>query len=107
MGEFDNTGAKMWTVGVWPKRSGGMENLFRAVSALTGEPFGSMEWRQLGERCLKAELDFNRRAGLTELDDRLPDMFHNEPLSPHYGTVPYPDSDLHGTFAAIRQTREE
>ncbi len=85
-------------------QSGGMDNLFRAISALAGKPFDSQTWQQLGTRILTAEIDFNRRAGLTNKDHRLPDMFHQESLSPHYGTVPYPENDLHGTFAAIRQT---
>ena len=87
-------------------QSGGMANLFRAVSALVGKPFDSQAWHQLGTSILTAEIDFNRRAGLTGKNDRLPAMFHQEPLSPHYGTVPYPENDLHGTFAAIRQTLE-
>jgi len=88
-------------------QSGGLDNLFRAIRALTGAPFGSNEWQQLGMRCLTAEIDFNRRAGLTEKDDRLPEMFHKEPLSPHYESVPYSENDLHGAFAAIRQSLEE
>lgn len=88
-------------------QSGGMDNLFRAVEALTGQPFGPEAWRELGMRCLTAEIDFNLRAGLTENDDRLPDMFHTEPLSPSHQTVPYPEDDLHGTFAAIRKLLKE
>jgi aldehyde:ferredoxin oxidoreductase len=87
-------------------QSGGMDNLFRGISAMVGKPFDSQAWKQLGTSILTAEIDFNRRAGLTGKDDRLPEMFHNESLSPHYGTVPYPEKDLHGTFAAIRQTLE-
>ncbi len=88
-------------------QSGGMDNLFRSISALVGKPFDSKAWQQLGKRILTAEIDFNLRAGFTDIDDRLPDMFHKESLSQHYGTVPYPDNDLHGTFAAIRQTLED
>lgn len=87
-------------------QSGGMANLFRAISAMIGKPFDSTAWQQLGTRILTAEIDFNRRAGLTGKEDCLPEMFHKEPFSPHYGTVPYPQNDLHGTFAAIRQTLE-
>jgi len=58
-------------------------------------------------RCLAAEIDFNRRAGLTEKDDRLPDMFYKEPLSQNYETVPYHEDDLHGMFATIRQSLSE
>jgi aldehyde:ferredoxin oxidoreductase len=85
-------------------QSGGMDNLFAAIGELTGRPFGADRWRQLGMRCLTAEIDFNRRAGLTEKDDCLPEMFHKEPLSPDQESVPYAQDDLHGTFAAVRQT---
>ena len=88
-------------------QSGGMENLFRAISAMIGKPLDSQAWQQLGTRILTAEIDFNRRAGLRDKDDRLPDIFHKESLSPQYGTVPYSENDLNGTFAAIRQTLEE
>ncbi|MDJ0782122.1 MAG: aldehyde ferredoxin oxidoreductase C-terminal domain-containing protein [Desulfosarcinaceae bacterium] len=87
-------------------QSGGMDNLFRAIGAMMGAPFDAKTWQQLGTRILTAEIDFNRRAGLTEEADRLPKMFHTEALSPHYGTVPYPEKDLHGTFAALRQRLE-
>ena len=87
-------------------QSGGMKNLFEAIAALIGKPFGSADWQQLGIKILTAEIDFNRRAGLSEKDDRMPDMFHQESLSPYHETVPYPDDDLHGTFAAIRQKLE-
>jgi aldehyde:ferredoxin oxidoreductase len=86
---------------------GGMANLFGAIRAVIGKPFDSKAWQKLGTRILTAEIDFNRRAGLADKDDRLPEMFHKESLSRHYGVVPYPDNDLHGTFAAIRQTLEE
>jgi aldehyde:ferredoxin oxidoreductase len=88
-------------------QSGGMDNLLSAISAMIGKPFDSQAWQQLGTRILTTEIDFNRRAGFIGKDDRLPEMFHNESLSPHYGTVPYPEDDLHGTFAAIRHTLEE
>ncbi len=87
-------------------QSGGMENLFKAVTAITGEQFGTQEWRQLGIRCLTAEVDFNRRAGLTKEDDRLPDMFHEEPLAPYHEAVPYPDKDLHGLFRKLFEEKK-
>ena len=88
-------------------QSGGMDQLFSAIQAMVGKPFDAATWQQLGTRILTAEIDFNRRAGLTDKDDRLPTLFHKESLSPHFGTVPYPEDDLHGTFSAIRQTLEE
>jgi aldehyde:ferredoxin oxidoreductase len=37
----------------------------------------------LGIRVLKAEKEFNRKAGFTNEDDRLPRFFYDEPLPPH------------------------
>lgn len=37
----------------------------------------------LGQKVLDLEIDFNRRAGLTEADDRLPEFFEDEELAPH------------------------
>ena len=37
----------------------------------------------LGIRVLKAEREFNRKAGFTIEDDRLPRFFYEEPLPPH------------------------
>lgn len=82
-------------------QSGGLDNMYKAVTALTGNPFGQGEWGKLAKRIMQAEFDFNRRAGLTEKDDELPEMFHNEQLSDQYNVVPYPKEDLHGTLEYI------
>lgn len=46
--------------------------------ALTGDDVVN-----LGKYILKTERDFNIAAGFTNLDDRLPEFFYNEPLPPH------------------------
>jgi hypothetical protein len=40
-------------------------------------------------------------------DGRLSKMFHMEPLSLFYKTIPYPQDNVHWTFAANRQILEE
>jgi aldehyde:ferredoxin oxidoreductase len=50
---------------------------------------------------LRAELEFNRRAGLTSADYRLPEYMREEPLAPHNATFDVPDSDLDAIFAAL------
>jgi len=37
----------------------------------------------LGQYILKTEREFNRKAGFTNLDDRLPEFFSEEPIAPH------------------------
>ncbi len=52
----------------------------------------------LGRRILKAEGDFNRRAGFTRQDDRLPRLFYEEPLPPHNTVFVFSGEDLDSTF---------
>jgi aldehyde:ferredoxin oxidoreductase len=44
------------------------------------------------------ERDFNKRAGFTEKDDRLPEFFHKEALPPHNVTFKVSDEDLDQVF---------
>jgi len=48
----------------------------------------------LGLATLRAERDFNRRAGFTAADDRLPRFFKTEPLPPHNTVFDVPDEEL-------------
>lgn len=54
----------------------------------------------LGMRVLAAEREFNRRAGFTQEDDRLPDLFYKEPLPPHNTVFCIGDEELDGVFAS-------
>lgn len=76
----------------------GMANLVKMISAKSGEPFTEEDWTDLGLRVLKAERGFNRKAGLTNKDDRLPAMFYKEPLSPHNAVVLISDEEMDTTF---------
>jgi aldehyde:ferredoxin oxidoreductase len=55
-------------------------------------PFG------LGIRVLKAEREFNRKAGFTSEDDRLPWFFYKEPLPPHNTVFVISDEEIDGVF---------
>jgi aldehyde:ferredoxin oxidoreductase len=68
------------------------------ISAKLGRPFDSADWKALGRRVLTAERDFNRRAGFTNRDDRLPKMFYEEPLPPHNTVVVVSDAQMDETF---------
>jgi aldehyde:ferredoxin oxidoreductase len=47
-----------------------------------------------GAKVLEVERDFNKRAGLTSEDDRLPDFFYKETLEPHGTIWDVPDNEL-------------
>ena len=53
----------------------------------------------LGMRVLKAEREFNQKAGFTKEDDRLPDFFYKEPLPPHNTVFGLGDEELDSVFA--------
>jgi aldehyde:ferredoxin oxidoreductase len=69
------------------------------MSARSGQAFTGDDWTKLGERVIRAELEFNRKAGFTNKDDRLPPMFYNEPLPPYNVVVKVSDEEMDSTFA--------
>ena len=52
----------------------------------------------LGRRTLKLEREFNRRAGFTAADDRLPDWMTKEPLEPSNAVFDVSEEDLDGIY---------
>ena len=52
----------------------------------------------LGKETLKLEREFNRRAGFTKADDRLPEWMTREPLPPHNAIFDVTEEDLDGVF---------
>jgi aldehyde:ferredoxin oxidoreductase len=50
---------------------------------------------------LRVELEFNRRAGITAADYRLPEYMREEALAPHGATFDVPDSELDAVFEGL------
>ena len=76
----------------------GLDNVCKMIAAKSGKAFSEEDWTQLGTRILKAEREFNRNAGFTNRDDRLPKMFYEEPLPPHNKVVVISDEEMDQTF---------
>ncbi|PHR26825.1 MAG: aldehyde ferredoxin oxidoreductase [Desulfotalea sp.] len=76
----------------------GIGNVFAMMSAKSGQNYGQEEWTELGKLVIKVELEFNRQAGFTSADDRLPPMFYNEPLPPYNVVVKVSDAEMDSTF---------
>ena len=76
----------------------GMNNVCTMYAAKSGQSFAGDDWKELGVRVLKAERAFNREAGFTAEDDRLPAMFYNEPLPPYNVVVQVSDEQMDSTF---------
>ena len=52
----------------------------------------------LGKKVLSAERDFNRRAGFSAAQDRLPHFFYTDPVAPHNLTFQVSDEELDRVF---------
>jgi len=56
---------------------------------------------ELGKQTTRMEREFNRRAGFTAKDDRLPEWMTREPLPPHNAVFDVPEEELDKIFAEI------
>ena len=68
------------------------------INARLGSEMSSEDLIDLGMRVLKAEREFNRKAGFTPQDDRLPKFFYEEPLPPHNTVFVVSDDDMDSVF---------
>jgi aldehyde:ferredoxin oxidoreductase len=50
---------------------------------------------------LRTEIEFNRQAGLTSKDYRIPEYMREEPLEPHHAVFDVPDSELDSVFEKL------
>ncbi|MBC8417766.1 MAG: aldehyde ferredoxin oxidoreductase [Desulfobacterales bacterium] len=76
----------------------GGEAFLKAMNAKFGTELGPDDVPALGIRVLKVEREFNRKAGFTNEDDRLPRFFYEEPLPPHNKVVLISDREMDSTF---------
>jgi aldehyde:ferredoxin oxidoreductase len=90
---LDATGLCLFTVAAVSGPEGN-QALMSALGALTGRDTGPQEFETMGKTILEREKVFNRGAGLTKADDRLPRFFYEEPLPPHGVSVGFDDEEL-------------
>jgi aldehyde:ferredoxin oxidoreductase len=53
---------------------------------------------ELGKRTIEMELEFNKGAGFTKSDDRLPEWMTREPLPPHNSVFDVPNEEMDKIF---------
>ena len=71
------------------------------VNARYGWGVGPDYLQELGKACIKMEREFNRRAGFTPADDRIPEWMTREPLPPTNAVFDVPDEELDAIFAEL------
>lgn len=78
-----------------------MAALVGMLNAKLGVSFGPDEVGGIGINTLKAELEFNKAAGFTAADDRLPEFMTKEKLAPHNQVYDVPEEKLDETFGFL------
>jgi len=98
MAAFDSTGqCFMATVAQLTPEAGAP--FLRALNAKLGTQLGPNDFPgAMGTRVLKAEREFNEKAGFTNKDDRLPRFFYEEPLPPHNTVFGISNEEIDRTF---------
>lgn len=74
------------------------EAMVDAVNGFCGLELDGDDVNALGKSILDTERDFNKRAGFTAQDDRLPEYFKTEKLAPHNVTFAVSDDELDQVF---------
>jgi len=68
------------------------------INAKYNTNFDINEILATGQEVLKLEKAFNERAGITKAQDRLPEFFSEEPVSPHNVTFDFTGEELDKTL---------
>ncbi len=71
------------------------------INGIYGWDWMKEDLDQFNRTVLRTELEFNRRAGITQNDYRIPEYMREEPLPPHNAVFDIPDSDLDTLFDAL------
>lgn len=74
------------------------ETIPELLNSRYGWDVGDAIVADLGRETLTLEREFNKAAGFTNQDDRLPDWLRTEPLPPHNTVFDVPDEELDGLF---------
>jgi aldehyde:ferredoxin oxidoreductase len=75
------------------------EVFLKLLNAKLGTELGPDDFPgAMGTRVLKAEREFNKKAGFTNKDDRLPEFYYKEPLPPHNTVFVISDEQLDSVF---------
>jgi len=76
----------------------GFAGMKDTVNAFLGK---EIDVTQFGMEVLRKERGFNRAAGLTEKDDRLPEFFRKESLPPHNVTFDVPPEEIDKVYKGV------
>jgi aldehyde:ferredoxin oxidoreductase len=71
------------------------------INGLYGWGWTTQDLDQFYRDVLRNEIEFNRRAGITAAQHRIPEYMREEPLPPHNAVFDVPDADLDAVFDTL------
>jgi aldehyde:ferredoxin oxidoreductase len=76
----------------------GLQGVVESLSGILGANLTVDDVGPIGKSIIDTELEFNKKAGFTQVHDRLPEFFVEEKLPPHNTVFDVPDDDLDSVF---------
>ncbi|MHA1730156.1 MAG: aldehyde ferredoxin oxidoreductase C-terminal domain-containing protein [Promethearchaeota archaeon] len=76
----------------------GLEGVVDELNGVLGTSLTVDDVAGYGKSIIDMELEFNKKAGFTSMDDRLPEFFLEEKIPPHNTVFDVPDEDLDKVF---------
>ena len=76
----------------------GLEGIVEMINARFGWNKTTDDYLEMGKQVLRDERSFNKKAGIGEGADDLPDFFRSEPLPPHNVVFDIPKDELNKVF---------
>lgn len=92
---WDTLGLCSFVTGATAPKMGNVVDILRAID---GHPHPDDYIERIGRQVLAMERQFNRAAGFTAIDDRLPEFFTKEALPPYDVVFDVDDKDLDSVF---------
>jgi aldehyde:ferredoxin oxidoreductase len=71
------------------------------INGIYGWGWTKEDYDRFNRTVLRTELEFNKRAGISQTDYRIPEYMREEPLPPHNAVFDVPDSDLDSLFDTL------
>ncbi len=91
---IDTTGHCLFTAFAVLDIPEGLEGMVEEVNGVLGTDLTVDDIPDIGKQVIDTEREFNRAAGFTKEDDRIPEFMQEEELPPHNQVFDVPDSEL-------------
>jgi aldehyde:ferredoxin oxidoreductase len=97
---IDSTGHCLFIAFAILDIASGFEGTVEECNGVLGTKWTMNDVARIGKEVLDLERDFNRKAGFTAFDDRLPEFMRTEPLPPHNTVWDIADEELDRVFSS-------